>query len=192
MSAGLTGIPDPFSRSLYAAGKFGNRDTPLAKSKKDDKPDILVIATNRRAHHEYFIEERFEAGLELKGSEVKSIRDRQVSLDQGYCRLADGQLFIVSMNIAPYKQAGIFGHDPLRPRRLLLHAREINRISGRVGQSGYTVIPLRLYFRHGFAKLEIGVAKGKKLYDKRESIKAREAQRHIQREKGRARRMIER
>jgi SsrA-binding protein len=163
----------------------------MSKSNEEKPRHTGSVATNRRARFDYHIHEVFEAGLELKGSEVKSLRNRQVSLDQSFGRLLNGELHLVGMTIAPYKEAGIFGHEPLRPRKLLLHKREIEKITGQLFQRGFTLIPLRLYFRRGFAKVEIAIASGQKKYDKREAIKRREAQREISRELGRARRMRE-
>jgi len=141
-----------------------------------------VVATNRKARHEYFLLETFEAGLELKGSEIKSIRLGQISLAQAYVRLDGQQAWLVDAHIAPYEQANIYNHDPLRPRRLLLHKSEIRKLWDMVRQKGVTVIPLRVYLSKGIAKVEIAVAKGKKLYDKRHDIARRDVERELQRE----------
>lgn len=143
---------------------------------------IKVVATNRKARHEYFLLETFEAGLELKGSEIKSIRLGQISLAQAYVRLDGQQAWLVDAHIAPYEQANIYNHDPLRPRRLLLHKSEIRKLWDMVRQKGVTVIPLRVYLSKGIAKVEIAVAKGKKLYDKRHDIARRDVERELQRE----------
>jgi SsrA-binding protein len=143
--------------------------------------DIKVVATNRKARHEYFLMEKYEAGMVLKGSEIKSIRAGQISLAQAYVRVDAGEAWLVDCHIAPYEQAGIFNHDPRRPRKLLLHRKEIARLFEDVRQKGVTIIPIRVYLRRGRAKVEIAVAKGKKLYDKRHSIAKRDIQREIER-----------
>lgn len=149
-----------------------------------------VIADNRKARHDYFIEETYEAGIALTGSEIKSIRAGQVNLRGGYVRIVNGEAWLYYVHIAPYEQSGAyFNHEPTRPRKLLLHRREISRIAGQVERQGYTLVPLRLYLRGRRAKVEIGLARGKKLYDKRDDIARREARRDIERAlKERARR----
>ncbi len=145
--------------------------------------NVKVVATNRKARHEYFILNTFEAGLELKGSEIKSIRAGQISLAQAYVQIEDGeQAYLVDAHIAPYVQAARYNHDPLRPRRLLLHKKEIFRLWDAVRQKGMTVIPLRVYLKEGRAKVEIATARGKKLYDKRDEMARRDAQREVERE----------
>lgn len=139
------------------------------------------IATNRRARHDYFIEETYEAGIELAGTEVKSIRLGRLNLRDSYVQVDGGQAFIIGMHISPYDMGNIFNRDPMRTRRLLLHKREINKLRAAVMQDGYSIVPLRVYFKQGLAKLEIAIAKGKKLYDKREAIAKRDAQRDIER-----------
>lgn len=143
---------------------------------------VKVVATNRKARHEYFLLDTFEAGLELKGSEIKSIRLGQISLAEAYVKLDGTQAWLVDAHIAPYEQANIFNHEPRRPRRLLLHKSEIHKLWDLVRQKGVTVIPLRVYLSKGRAKVEIAVAKGKKLYDKRADIARRDVEREIQRE----------
>ena len=138
---------------------------------------IKVVATNRKAGFEYFLFERFEAGLELKGSEIKSIRAGQISLAESYIRVDENQAWLVEAHIAPYLQANRFNHDPKRSRRLLLHRRQIRELWDNVKQKGVTVVPLRVYLKNGRAKLEIAIAKGKKLHDKREAIAQRDAER---------------
>jgi SsrA-binding protein len=140
-----------------------------------------VLATNRRATHDYHIEDRFEAGLVLLGTEIKSIRSGQVNLRDGYVIPRNGELWLMNVHIAGYEPAGRFGHEPRRPRKLLLHRREINKLTNRTQERGYTIIPLRLYLRRGRAKLEIGLARGKRQYDKRAAIAKRDAQRQIDR-----------
>jgi SsrA-binding protein len=144
--------------------------------------DIKVVATNRKAGHEYFLFERFEAGLALRGSEIKSIRAGQVSLAEAYVNIDGHEAWLIDAHIAPYEQASIFGHEPLRPRKLLLHRAEIRQLWNEVRQKGVTIIPLRVYLKNGRAKLEIAVAKGKKLYDKRETIARRDSEREIERQ----------
>ncbi len=143
--------------------------------------DIKIVATNRKARHEYFLLETYEAGIALKGSEIKSIRAGQISLAQAYVRVDGSEAWLVDCHIAPYEQAGVFNHDPQRPRKLLLHRKEILRLYDQIRQKGVTIVPLRVYLKHGLAKVEIAVAKGKKLYDKRQAIAKRDMQREIER-----------
>jgi SsrA-binding protein len=148
------------------------------------KPDagIKVIARNRKASHSYHLGDTFQAGLVLQGSEIKSIRANRVSLPEGYIEERGGELWLVGVHIAPYEQASIFGHtDPLRPRKLLLHKREIARITDFIRERGATAVPTMIYLERGRAKVEIALARGKKLYDKREAIGKRDAQREMQR-----------
>jgi SsrA-binding protein len=140
------------------------------------------VARNRKARHDYHIEDTYEAGLALMGSEIKSIRAHQVSLSDGYVEPRGNELWLVNVHIAPYDHAGGRGHDPLRPRKLLLHRREIDRLISQVQERGYTIIPLRVYLRRGLAKVEIALARGKRKYDKRKAISERDAQREIQRQ----------
>lgn len=142
---------------------------------------IKVIATNRKARHEYFLLDTYEAGLVLKGSEIKSIRGGQVSLAQAYVNLDGNEAWLVNAHIAPYDQASRNNHDPLRMRKLLLHKSEIRKLSDKVRQKGATVIPLRIYLKDGKAKIEIALAKGKKQYDKRAEIAKRDAKREMDR-----------
>jgi len=143
---------------------------------------VKVVATNRKARHEYFLLEFYEAGLALHGSEIKSIRAGQISLAEAYVQVEEQQAWLVDAHIAPYEQAGHFNHEPRRPRRLLLHRSEIRDLWDAVRQKGVTVIPTQVYLKEGRAKLEIAIAKGKKLYDKRAAIAKRDAQREIERE----------
>jgi len=141
-----------------------------------------LIASNRQARHEYFIEETSEAGIVLTGTEIKSVRAGRLNLRDAYARIDDDEVWLIGMHISPYEQAGAyFQHDPLRPRKLLLHRREIAYLRAQLGQKGLTLVPLRLYLRDGRAKLEIGLAKGKKLYDKRDTLAERDARRDIER-----------
>jgi SsrA-binding protein len=142
---------------------------------------VKIIAVNRRANHDYFIDDRVEAGLALTGTEIKSIREGRVNLREGYARIIDGEGWLVNVHIAPYEQGNRYNHEPLRDRKLLLHRDEINTLMGKVRQRGYTLIPLQLYLKHGRAKVELGLARGKREFDKRESIAKREAQREIDR-----------
>ena len=139
------------------------------------------IAANRKAFHEYFVLERYEAGIELAGTEVKSLRAGTVNMKDSYCTVKNGELFIRSLHISPYEKGNIFNKDPVRPRRLLMHKREIMRLLGQVMREGYSLIPLSLYFSGAHVKLELGLCKGKKLYDKRDDIARRDARREIDR-----------
>lgn len=151
----------------------------MAKEMEDQRK---VVATNRKAYHDYFIEEKFEAGIVLKGTEVKSLRDRRVNLQDSYASVKDGEVFLQHCHISPYSHGNIMNHDPIRMRKLLLHRKEINKLLGKTQQKGLTLVPLRIYFSaRGQAKVELGLAKGKKQHDRRESIKAREANREVER-----------
>ena len=143
--------------------------------------DIKLVANNKKARHDYFIEKIYEAGLVLKGTEVKSIRQGRVNLKESYVIVKDGEVFVFGMHISPYKEGNISNEDPLRTRKLLLNKNEIRKISQDVKLAGSTVVPLRLYFKNGRAKLEIALAKGKKLYDKRESQRERDIKRSLDR-----------
>jgi SsrA-binding protein len=146
------------------------------------REDIKVVARNRKAYHDYHIEDRYEAGLVLRGTEIKSIREGRVSLREGYVRPRDGELWLLDVHIGSYKPAGrYFDHDPRRPRKLLLHRYEIDRLIREVERSGYTIIPLRVYLKSGLAKVEIALAKGKAKHDKRRAIAERDAEREIER-----------
>ena len=139
------------------------------------------IAQNRKALHDYFVEESFEAGIELFGTEVKSIRAGGVNLKDSYCEIEKGELFVHAMHISPYEKGNIFNRDPLRVKKLLMHKREINRLLGLIKRDGYTLIPLSLYFKGSRVKMSLGLCKGKKLYDKRSDAAARDAKREIDR-----------
>jgi len=145
------------------------------------KDGVKIIAKNNKAHHEYFIEDRFEAGIELFGTEVKSIRQGTLNLKDAWCQVKDGELWIRQMHVSPYEQGNIFNKDPMRPRRLLMHKREINQLYGKVKQDGYSLIPLSLYFKGSLVKVEVALCKGKKLYDKREDAAKKDAKRQIDR-----------
>ncbi len=140
-----------------------------------------AVARNKKAYHDYFVIETFEAGLELFGTEVKSVRAGRVNLKDSWCSIKNGEIFANGMHVSPYEQGNIFNRDPMRPKRLLMHKREINRLFGLTKQQGYAIIPLSVYFVRGRAKLEIGLCKGKKLYDKREDAAKKAAARDIER-----------
>ena len=145
------------------------------------KAGTKQIAANRKAFHDYFIEEKLESGIELAGTEVKSIRQGNVNLKDSFCGVKDGELFLYGMHISPYEKGNIFNKDPRRTRRLLVHKREIWRLQAKAQQDGYAIVPLSLYFSGSRVKVEIALAKGKKLYDKRESAARRDAQREMDR-----------
>ena len=142
---------------------------------------VKVVAKNSKAYHDYFIEDKYEAGIELAGTEVKSIRLGLVNLKDSFCVVKDGEMSVIGMHISPYEKGNIFNKDPMRQRRLLMHKREILRLFARIKQDGYSLIPLSIYFRGSRVKLELGLAKGKKLYDKRDSAAARDAKREMDR-----------
>jgi SsrA-binding protein len=145
------------------------------------KQDGKVLAQNRKAYHDYFIEETLEAGIVLKGTEIKSIRRGSVNLRDAYAQVEDGEVWLHNMHVSPYEQGNRFNHDPTRSRKLLLHKSEIAKLVGASREKGYTLVPTRLYLRNGFCKVELALAKGKKLHDKREAMKQRDAQREIER-----------
>lgn len=147
------------------------------------KDTIKNVSNNKKAYHDYFIEDKFEAGIELSGTEVKSIRQGSVNLKDSYAQVKNGEMWVYSMHISPYEKGNIFNKDPLRPRKLLLHKREILKLHAKVKQDGYALIPLSVYFKGPRVKVELGLAKGKKLYDKRESAAARDAKREMDRAK---------
>lgn len=144
--------------------------------------DIKVVATNRKASHEYFLGERYEAGLALTGSEIKSVRAGQISLAEAYVQIDGADAWLMDSHIAPYEHSGIFNHEPRRPRKLLLHRNEIHRLWNDVRKKGITIIPTRVYLKKGLAKVEIAVARGKKLYDKRQAIAKRDTEREVERQ----------
>lgn len=143
--------------------------------------DKKIIAQNKKAYHDFFVLEKLEAGIELFGTEVKSIRQGKINLKDSWCFVKDGEMFVNGMHISPYEQGNIFNRDPLRTKRLLLHKREINRLYSQVKQEGLAIVPLSVYFLKGRAKVEIGLCKGKKLYDKREVAAKKDAMRNIER-----------
>ncbi len=139
--------------------------------------NIRIIANNKKAYHDYFVEDKYEAGIELAGTEVKSLRLGQVNLKDSYCSVDDGEMFVYGMHISPYEKGNIFNRDPMRHRKLLLHKKEILKLFGLVGREGYSIIPLSLYFKGPHVKMEIGLCRGKKLYDKRDSAAKKDADR---------------
>lgn len=147
----------------------------------EKKDSVKLIAQNKKARHEYFIEETIEAGIELFGTEVKSVRLGKVNLVDSYASIQDGEVWIKGMNISPYEQGNIFNRDPLRHRRLLLHKNQIRKLIGQIQQQGYSLIPLSVYLKGSLVKISLAVAKGKKLYDKRQDIAKKDAQRDAQR-----------
>lgn len=146
---------------------------------KDEKK---LIANNKKAYHDYFIEEKYEAGLSLCGTEVKSLRMGKCSIKEAFIRIDNGEVWAYGMNISPYEKGNIFNKDPLRPKKLLMHKAEIIKLRGKISEKGYTLVPLEVYFNRGKAKIEIGLAKGKKLYDKREDIAKKDMKRDVERE----------
>ena len=147
----------------------------------DKKPSGKIIAQNKKAWHDYFVDEKYEAGIALFGTEVKSIRVGQVNLKDSYCSVKNGELFVLGMHVSPYEKGNIFNREPRRERKLLMHKREIMKINGMLTQKGYTLVPLSLYFSGKNVKVELGLCRGKKLYDKRDSIAAKEVNREIDR-----------
>lgn len=142
---------------------------------------VKIIAQNKKAYHDYFVIEKYEAGIELFGTEIKSLRNGQVNLKDSFCKVYNGELYALGVHISPYEKGNVFNKDPLREKKLLMHKKEIMKLNGLVGRDGYSLIPLSLYFKGARVKMEIGVCKGKKLYDKRESDAKKTAQRTIER-----------
>ena len=148
---------------------------------REKSPGEKNICVNRQARFNYFIDETYEAGLVLVGSEVKSLRDGKANLKDSYARIQKGEAFLINAHVSAYPGANQFNHDPTRARKLLLHQREIERLTGKTKERGFTLIPLRLYFKNGKAKVELGLARGKKLYDKRETLRRKVAEREVER-----------
>ena len=146
-----------------------------------DKNQKQIIANNKKAYHDYFVLETYEAGIELFGTEIKSIRNGRVNLKDSFCSVDDGEMFVIGMHISPYEQGNRFNHEPLRPRKLLLHRQEINRLLGKTREKGFSLVPLKIYFSRGKAKIELALASGKKLYDKRQDLAERDAKRDMER-----------
>jgi len=145
------------------------------------KGEGKVVAQNKKARHDYFIEETYEAGIVLKGTEIKSIRKGSVNLKDSYARIKDGEIFLLNMHVSPYEQGNRYNHDPVRTRKLLMHRKQIDKLFGQTKEKGYSLIPLKVYIKNGYAKVLIGLAKGKKNYDKRETMKRKTAQREMER-----------
>lgn len=146
----------------------------------DNKPNIKLVANNKKAYFDYFIEDKYEAGIELAGTEVKSIRLGKCSIKEAFIRIENGEVFVYGMHISPYEQGNIFNKDPLRVKKLLLHKSEINKIAATLQQKGMTLVPLQVYLKGSLVKVEIGIARGKKLYDKRESIAKKDQKRELE------------
>ncbi|MCR4851191.1 MAG: SsrA-binding protein SmpB [Lachnospiraceae bacterium] len=146
------------------------------------KEGMKLVANNKKAYHDYFIEEKFEAGLVLHGTEVKSLRMGKCSIKEAYVRIENGEAYIFGMNISPYEMGNIFNKDPLRTRKLLMHRSEIRKLLGASSEEGYTIMPLQVYFKDGYAKIEIGLAKGKKLYDKRQDLRKKDMRREVEKD----------
>ena len=143
---------------------------------------MKLVANNKKAYHDFFIDDKYEAGIELHGTEVKSLRMGKCSIKEGFVRIENGEACIYGMNISPYEKGNIFNKDPLRIKKLLLHKEEIRKLDGKMSEKGYTIVPLQVYFKDGKAKVEIGLARGKKLYDKREDIAKKDLRRETERE----------
>ncbi len=150
----------------------------MAKEKEPQK----LIANNKKAYHEYFIEETYEAGISLHGTEVKSMRMGKCSIKESFIRIENGEVFVYGMHVSPYEKGNIFNKDPLRVKKLLLHKSEINKLAGKVAEKGYTLVPLQVYFKNGKVKTQVGLARGKKLYDKREAIAKKDRRREMERD----------
>ncbi|MDQ0244669.1 SsrA-binding protein [Bacillus fengqiuensis] len=145
------------------------------------KGEGKVVAQNKKAYHDYFIEETYETGMVLQGTEIKSIRNGRANLKDSYARIHNGEVFLYNMHVSPYEQGNRYNHEPLRTRKLLMHRREINKLIGYTKEEGYALVPLKVYLKNGFAKVLLGLGKGKKKYDKREDLKKKEAKREIER-----------
>ena len=147
-----------------------------------DKASVKLIANNKKAYHDYFIEDKYEAGIALFGTEIKSLRTGKCSVKESYIRIENGEAYIYGMHISPYEKGNIFNRDPLRTRKLLLHKQEIRKLNGKLTEQGYSVVPLQVYLKGSLVKVEIGLAKGKKLYDKRQDIAKKDARREAERD----------
>ena len=146
------------------------------------KEAMKLVANNKKAYHDYFIDEKYEAGIELHGTEVKSMRMGKCSIKESFIRIEKGEVFVYGMHVSPYEKGNIFNKDPLRVKKLLLHKSEINKLAGKIAEKGFTLVPLQVYFRDGRAKVEIGLARGKKLYDKRQDIAKKDQKREAEKE----------
>ena len=146
------------------------------------KEELKLVANNKKAYHDYFIEEKYEAGLVLHGTEVKSLRMGKCSIKEAFIRIENGEVFIYGMHISPYEKGNIFNKDPLRPRKLLMHKKEIQKMVGKIAQKGYTIVPVEVYFKGSLVKVQVALAKGKKLYDKRDDIAKKDQRREVERD----------
>jgi SsrA-binding protein len=146
------------------------------------KESMKLVANNKKAYYDYFVDEKFEAGLVLHGTEVKSLRLGKCSIKEAFIRIENGEVWVYGMHISPYEMGNIFNKDPLRPKKLLLHKYEINKLLGKIKEKGFTLVPLQVYFKEGRAKIEMGLCRGKKLYDKRQDLAKKDANRRIERE----------
>ena len=146
------------------------------------KEAMKLVANNKKAYHDYFVEEKIESGLVLHGTEVKSLRMGKCSIKESFIRIENGEMFVYGMHISPYEKGNIFNKDPLRVKKLLLHKAEINKLTGKIKEKGFTIVPLQVYFREGKAKMEIGLCRGKKLYDKRQDIAKKDQKREAEKE----------
>ena len=146
------------------------------------KDSVKLIANNKKAYHDYFIEDTYEAGIALHGTEVKSVRMGKCSIKESFIRIENGEVIVYGMHISPYEKGNIFNRDPLRPKKLLLHRSEINKLNGKIAEKGFTIVPLKVYLKGSLIKVEIGLARGKKLYDKREDIRRKDIKREAQRD----------
>ena len=146
------------------------------------KTSIKLIANNKKAYHDFFLEERYEAGIELHGTEVKSMRMGKCSIKEAFIRIENGEVIIYGMHVSPYEKGNIFNRDPLRPKKLLMHKSEIRKLVGKIAEKGYTLVPVEVYFKGSLVKVEIGLARGKKLYDKREDIAKKDQRREAEKE----------
>ena len=149
---------------------------------KAPKENVKLIANNKKAYHDYFIEDKYEAGISLAGTEVKSLRQGKCSIKESFIRIEKGEVFIYGMHVTPYEKGNIFNKDPLRVKKLLLHKYEINKMAGKIAEKGYTLVPLQVYFRGSLVKVELGLARGKKLYDKRQDIAKKDQNREAETE----------
>ena len=143
---------------------------------------MKLVANNKKAYHDYFIEEKYECGIALHGTEVKSLRMGKCSIKEAFIRIENGEVFVYGMHVSPYEKGNIFNKDPLRVKKLLMHKYEINKLAGKIAEKGYTLVPLQVYFKEGKVKVEVGLARGKKLYDKREDIAKKDVRRETERE----------
>lgn len=163
---------------LRAGRQSGKRGYAMAKGKDTQK----LIANNKKAYHDYFIDETYEAGIALHGTEVKSMRMGKCSIKESFIRIEKGEVFVYGMHVSPYEKGNIFNKDPLRVKKLLMHKYEINKLEGKIKEKGYTLVPLQVYFKEGKVKVEIGLARGKKLYDKRQDIAKKDQRREAEKE----------